>query len=853
MHACKLKSHPLLQPLLQLLCCVLQLGCLTAVADEPPAAVAPDSTAPAVAVSVTDIPPVAAAPASISAQIDQLLDSGFHGPEIPLATDTQFLRRVYLDLTGHGPTLEETQAFLQQIQSGQLTSTAARTALIDDLLEREQFSRYYAEVLEVMFTERREVISYRELRNFIRQWLEQRRPLNELCLELLAGDGTGEQQRATASFIINRNADPHLVTRDIGRIIFGRDVQCAQCHDHPLVADYEQAEYFGILSFVHRTYLFQDEKRGNLPYLGEKADGLLEFASVFKPQDPKSAAQPVLPMAMAMDTEPQFVDEQDAYVVVPDKEHRGVPQYSRRQQLAVLATHRENHAFNRNLANRLWSHLFGTGLVHPVDLHHRDNPPSSAALLRLLADSLVAGNYDLRQFLRQIALTRAYQRSSIPPDIASWDGPPDGLAAVQSRLTETRRQITAITPRLTQLNTNMQAAAERLQLARRDVDAIQQRIQEARTTLQKLTADHTQAAESLKALQTRITQQNELITSLTATLTEADKILKITPADQDLVNSRTLFETRLKAAQTALPELNNQLSEQQEMTENAQTRVEDQRGRIHALANRSLALGEFVVEARGIQRKVRSELQQGTDQITDLEQSVRRDTLLQNFLQLRLQSAQTALNPDSAPDTELAGQLQQHQTQLLQEWQRCFAIRQPRSLTPEQLARATYTGLALDRPVREKAAADWLQTHQDNPAVRDDQRQRQLFINTALAVDGPWEVLEDLIVERFSAPAGTPQDGFFATVDQALALQNSAEYLNLLKPASGSLAERLIAMDSQTQLAETLYLSVLCRPPDAEETQMVVSLLTQHPQNKAEIVQELLWGLLSSSEFRFMF
>ena len=60
-------------------------------------------------------------------------------------------------------------------------------------------------------------------------------------------------------------------------------------------------------------------------------------------------------------------------------------------------------------------------------------------------------------------------------------------------------------------------------------------------------------------------------------------------------------------------------------------------------------------------------------------------------------------------------------------------------------------------------------------------------------------------------------------------------------------------MDSLTQLAETLYLSVLCRPPDAEETQMVVSLLTQHPQNKADIVQELLWGLLSSSEFRFMF
>ena len=163
MHACNLQFHPFQQRFLRLLCCVLQLGCLTAVADEPPAAAAAST---ATAASVTDVPAVAAAPTPLSIQIDQLLDGSFHGPEIPLATDTEFLRRVYLDLTGHGPTLEETQAFLQQIQSGQLTSTAARTALIDDLLEREQFSRYYAEVLEVMFTERREVISCRELRNF---------------------------------------------------------------------------------------------------------------------------------------------------------------------------------------------------------------------------------------------------------------------------------------------------------------------------------------------------------------------------------------------------------------------------------------------------------------------------------------------------------------------------------------------------------------------------------------------------------------------------------------------------------------------------------------------------------------
>lgn len=203
-----------------------------------------------------------------------------------------------------------------------------------------------------MFTERREVISPLLFRPLIRQWLEDKRPLNELFTEILASDGTGEQWGAAASFIVNRNAEPNLVTRDIGRIFFGRDVQCAQCHDHPSVADYEQSEYFGILSFVNRTYLFKDERRGGALFLGEKGEGLLEFASVFRPQDGKSTAQPVLPMGIAMDAEPDFVDSLDAYMVAPDKDKRAIPRYSRRQQLAVLATHRENESFNRNLANR---------------------------------------------------------------------------------------------------------------------------------------------------------------------------------------------------------------------------------------------------------------------------------------------------------------------------------------------------------------------------------------------------------------------------------------------------------------------------------------------------------------------
>ena len=184
------------------------------------------------------------------------------------------------------------------MRSSQIGSAVARDQLIDDLLSRDEFTRYYAKVLEVMFTERREAISPLLFRAVIRQWLEQKRPLNELCTEILASDGTGDQLSAAASFIVNRNADPNLVTRDIGRIFFGRDVQCAQCHDHPLIDDYEQSEYFGILSFVNRTYLFKDEKRGGALLLGEKGEGALEFASVFAAVD----------QALTIQNDPQFLN-----------------------------------------------------------------------------------------------------------------------------------------------------------------------------------------------------------------------------------------------------------------------------------------------------------------------------------------------------------------------------------------------------------------------------------------------------------------------------------------------------------------------------------------------------------------
>jgi hypothetical protein len=193
-------------------------------------------------------------------------------------------------------------------------------------------------------------------------------------------------------------------------------------------------------------------------------------------------------MSLAMDTEPEYTSDADAYVVAPEKDKRGIPRYSRRQQLAVLATHPENHAFNRNLANRLWAAMMGQGLVHPVDMHHSENPPASAALLQRLADELVATRYDLRSFLRQIARSHAWQRSVLVPDLQHWQGPSGGIAALKDALAAIDAQQAPLQPTLAQLNEELSTATEHLQRTQADVGRLQSQLDVCRKQSSSATA-----------------------------------------------------------------------------------------------------------------------------------------------------------------------------------------------------------------------------------------------------------------------------------------------------------------------------------------------------------------------------
>ena len=193
-----------------------------------------------------DAAPAADGPAEpMHVRIDRLIDADRIGPPVATASDGEFLRRVSLDFTGMPPSVEELQAFL----ADQAADKRARA--IDRLLDSPLFARHWATTLDIMLMERRPAqnVASEEWQAYLLDAARRNRPFNELVSELLRADGGDLKRRAPARFYLDRESDPNGIARDVGRIFFGRDLQCAQCHNHPLVQDYRQSDYQGLLAF----------------------------------------------------------------------------------------------------------------------------------------------------------------------------------------------------------------------------------------------------------------------------------------------------------------------------------------------------------------------------------------------------------------------------------------------------------------------------------------------------------------------------------------------------------------------------------------------------------------------------
>ena len=407
------------------------------------------------------------------------------------------------------------------------------------LLARPQFARQMARVFDVLLMERRadKGVTGSEWQEYLRQRFAEGKPLDQLCREILAADGVDPALRPAAKFYLDRDGDANLLARDIGRLFFGRDLQCAQCHDHPLVADYLQSEYYGLLAFVGRGVLFTDDK-AKTTYYAENADGEVNYKSVFT-GDTRDHVVPKVPLGAPI-SEPLLTKEEQ-YVVAPAKGVRGVPKYSRRAQLASVATGGTSTAFNRNWANRLWAQMMGRGLVHPLDMQHSGNPSVQSRLLALLADELVRMKFDTRAFLRELALTRAYARTSetAPAGELKFDAAAAGtaLAAAEAEGEKLKAEIPGLEAATSAASTAAGAAYEKFSQAATAHDAAQK----ARGEAKKASDD---VSVALAAAIKDVAAKEDVHKALVEARDKAQAAVAKLPDDKPLAEAAAQFKAR---------------------------------------------------------------------------------------------------------------------------------------------------------------------------------------------------------------------------------------------------------------------------------------------------------------------
>lgn len=328
--------------------------------------------------------------------IDEQLTSRWEADNITpahAAKDSQWLRRVYLDLAGVIPSVWEVREFLANEQADRYEQ------VVDRLLASPAHATHFArEMRKTLLAETEANRNYQAFVPSAEQWFRNQiaagRGYDEVVREILAcylseNDAevnlySNSQLASPTGFIAAKGSKPENLAASAARQFLGVRLECAQCHDHPF-ADWKQEQFWQLAAFFASIQRTQPES---------------EFSSVKE----DNSIHSIVIEGTEQEVEAAFLDGD-----IPawdDSEE------SPRSQLAAWVTAEENPYFAKATVNRLWATMFGIGLVDPVDDFDPQNPPSHPELLDKLAEAFVSQGYDLQFILRSLALSRAYRLSS---------------------------------------------------------------------------------------------------------------------------------------------------------------------------------------------------------------------------------------------------------------------------------------------------------------------------------------------------------------------------------------------------------------------------------------------------------
>ena len=292
--------------------------------------------------------------------------------------DAAFLRRVSIDLIGRIPSLQEARAFLEDPAPGK------RARAVERLLGRPEYADLWAlKWSDVLRVDRRTLghASAFAYYRWIHQSMETNTPLDVFARGLLDAEGPLTQNAAGYFFKVTKK--PGEMAATASQALLGIRITCAECHQHPYDR-WTQSDYHGMRAFFEQVRF---KKTGTEESL--LADGT--------PKVTHPRTKEVL-YAHPLGTPMPGTD----------------PSGDRREVLAQWLTAPDNPWFAQNMANRIWSHFLGRGLVEPVDDVRASNPPSNPELLTLLARILTEAKFDQKALIRAIVASQTYQRSATP-------------------------------------------------------------------------------------------------------------------------------------------------------------------------------------------------------------------------------------------------------------------------------------------------------------------------------------------------------------------------------------------------------------------------------------------------------
>lgn len=337
----------------------------------------------------------------------------------PVADDAEWIRRVYLDIVGRIPNASEVDTFLNDKDAGK------RSKKVDELLAHPDYVRNYTEVWTNILIGRNtpDRTSRLGMRKFLRESFARNRPWNEIVYELTTAEGHFEENGAV-NFILaqlqgNINSEEYHVeaTAKLTRIFLGMQVQCTQCHNHPF-NEWKQNQFWEFNSFLRQTRRQDHDKYD--PESGQNVDDYSELAF----RDFGGPVYYEMRNGLIQVAYPKYFDIE----ISPDTPNR-------REELGKLMAYNDpNQTVARAMVNRTWSQFMGYGFTRPVDDMGPHNPASHPELLDRLGDEFVKSGYDMKQLIRWICNTEAYNLGSRFNKDNEFDNPSAGEVPLFSHM-----------------------------------------------------------------------------------------------------------------------------------------------------------------------------------------------------------------------------------------------------------------------------------------------------------------------------------------------------------------------------------------------------------------------------------